>query len=123
MRHRIDWEASIFHLDLAQSPSAQKALEDAVSILAQQPELWGWDWIVEALAVPEDASVSQISQLAGLYAAQPSARATTVLVSHDQNLHLWAKVMDFQFPGRQHLVVTDFGAAMPLIERMQTQRT
>ena len=122
MRYTIDREARVFHLDLNRPVSAQRALDQSLALLAAEPELWGCDWIVAAQAVPEDASVEQIARLATVFAAQPATTATTVLVSEDRYLHLWAKVMDFQFPNRKHLVVTDIGQARRLIEARRTAK-
>jgi hypothetical protein len=123
LRYTIDRRARVFHLDLNRPVSAHRALEQSLALLAAEPELWGWDWIVDARTVPEDASIEQIARLATVFAAQPAAPAealaTTVLVSEDRYLHLWAKVMDFQFPRRKHLVVTDVAQAFRLIEARQ----
>lgn len=122
MRYRIDREALVLNLDLKGAPSAQHALDQSVVLLTAQPELWGWDWIVEAPIVPEGASIEQIAQLARMYAAQPQTLAVSALVSQDRNLHLWARVMDFQFAGRRHLVVQSHDAALRLIETQQARR-
>lgn len=116
MRYTIDRDERVFHLDLNRPVSAQRALEQSLALLAAEPDIWGWDWIVDARTVPEDATIEQIARLAAVFATQPSIAATTVLVSEDRYLHLWAKVMDFQFPKRKHLVVTDVAQARRLID-------
>lgn len=123
MQYRIDQEGRFLHLDLRDVATAQKALEPSLVLLADRPDLWGWDWIVESPIVPEYASVEQIALLARIYGAQPRAAATSALVSQDANLHLWARVMDFQFPGRKHVVVHTREAAMRLIGRTRVGRT
>ncbi|NBW07443.1 MAG: hypothetical protein EBR82_05400 [Caulobacteraceae bacterium] len=115
MRYTIDREARIFHLDLNRPVSAQDALEQALALLDAEPDIWTWDWIVHSTVVPEDATVEQIARLARIFATQKGAPATTVLVSDDGYLHLWAKVMDFQFPHRKHLVIRDIAMARDLI--------
>ena len=122
MRYTIDRDARVLHLDLNRAVSAQRALDQSVAILASQPEIWGWDWIVDSKVVPEDASVEQIAYLAELFAMQPAVLATTVLVSLDRYLHLWARVMDFQFPKRKHLVATNVPLALELIESRRARR-
>lgn len=122
MRYTIDRDARVFHLDLNRPVSAQRALEHSLALLADEPELWGWDWIVDAQAVPGDASVEHIARLAKVFVRPVGAGATTVLVSEDRYLHLWAKVMDFQFPKRKHLVVTDIAQARRLIEARRAPR-
>ena len=122
MRYTIDRDARVFHLDLNRPVSAQRALEQSLALLAAEPDLWSWDWIVDARTVPEDASVEQIARLARMFAMQPAVAATTVLVSEDRYLHLWAKVMDFQFPRRKHLVVTDIAQARKLIDARRPPR-
>ena len=122
MRYTIDPDARVLHLDLNRPVSAQRALDQSVAILASQPEIWGWDWIVDSKVVPEDASVEQIACLAKLFTMQPAVLATTVLVSLDRYLHLWARVMDFQFPKRKHLVATNVPLARELIESRRARR-
>jgi hypothetical protein len=122
LRYTIDRDSRVFHLDLNRPVSAHHALEQSLAVLAAEPELWGWDWIVDAEAVPGDASVEQIARLARVFASQSSSVATTVLVSDDRYLHLWARVMDFQFPRRKHLVVTDIAQAWRLIEARRAAR-
>jgi hypothetical protein len=122
LRYTIDRDARVFHLDLNRPVSAQRALEQSLALLAAEPGLWSWDWVVDARTVPEDASVEQIARLARMCAMQPAVAATTVLVSEDRYLHLWAKVMDFQFPRRKHLVVTDIAQARKLIDARRAPR-
>lgn len=114
LRHHVDHAQRILHLDLNNGISAQRALDQAMALLRAMPDLWGWDWIVEARIVPVDASVGQIERLMGLF-HRPERSAVTVLASHDRFLHLWARVMDFQFPGRKHLVVSSAAEALRLI--------
>lgn len=114
LRHRIDDAERILHLDLNTGISAQRALDQSMALLRAMPDLWNWDWIVEARIVPVDASVGQIERLTSLF-RYPERKAVTVLASHDRFLHLWARVMDFQFPGRKHLVVSNAADALRLI--------
>lgn len=98
-------------LHLRPGESTQGALKQSLALLRRQPELWAWDWIVGAEAVPDDASVHQIAQLAEIY-VRPNLPATTVLVSDDRFLHLWARVMNFQFPQREHNVMRTVDEAL-----------
>ena len=114
LRHHIDHAQRILHLDLNDGVSAQRALDESMALLRSMPDLWSWDWIVEARVVPVDATVGQIERLMDMF-RRPERRAVTVLASHDRFLHLWARVMDFQFPGRKHLVVSNAADALRLI--------
>lgn len=115
MRHRLYTAQRILHLDLNDGVSAQRALERAIPMLEARPELWEWDWIVDARIVPVDATVDQIARLADLF-RRPARSAITAFATDDRFLHLWARVMDFQFPGRKHLVVANARAALRLIK-------
>ena len=114
MRHRLSHGEQVLYLDLNSGVSAQRALDQSLALLRAYPDLWDWDWIVAARIVPIDATVEQIALLARMF-RKPVEPAVTVLVSEDRFLHLWARVMDFQFPGRRHLVVADMGEAVRLI--------
>ena len=114
MLSHIDLSTRTLTLHLQQGQSAQRALEAAVKLLTERPDLWDWDWIVEAASVADDACVHHIDSLARLQATT-GRRARTVLVSEDRYLHLWARVMDFQFPNRAHSVVRSMDEARALI--------
>lgn len=115
MRHRLYTAQRILHLDLNDGGSAQRALEHAIPMLEARPDLWEWDWIVDSRIVPVDASVAQIARLAEIF-HKPARTAITAFATDDRFLHLWARVMDFQFPGRKHLVVANVRAALRLIK-------
>lgn len=114
MLSHIDLSTRILTLHLPQGQSAQRALEAAIELLTERPDLWDWDWIVEAASVPDDVCVHHIDSLARIQ-ANTGRRARTVLVSEDRYLHLWARVMDFQFPNRAHSVVRSMVEARALI--------
>ncbi len=104
LRFRIDEKSRLLFIDLDSGVSAQKAMNISLDLFDRRPELWSWDWIVQATVVPEDASIDHMARLARAHVGHERV-ATSVLVSHDRALHLWARVMDFQFPGRRHTVV------------------
>ena len=122
MKYRIDDGPRLFHIDLMDGVSAERALEEVLAVVQARPELWGWDWIVNVSFVPEDASVEQIARLALAYGTPRDVEALTMLVSGDANLHLWAKVMDFQFPRRKHRVTATLDSAMGQIEAARANR-
>jgi len=123
VRYRIDEEAQLLHLDLNSGVSAETALGEALAIIKVRPDLWSWDWIVEAETTPWDASFEQIARLAGALDTPPPAEALTMLVSQDASLHLWARVMDFQFLRRRHIVVRSIEEALVQIRRHRQQPT
>ena len=114
MQHRFYADERILHLDLNNGVTAQRALAHMIPLLEDRPDLWGWDWVVDARAVPADASVGQIARLAEMF-RRPEKPVITAFATDDRFLHLWARVMDFQFPGRQHLVVASAVAGIRLI--------
>jgi len=120
MGHRIDQDEQIFHLDLDTGMSGSRTIEQAVPVLQSRPELWGWDWIVNVPAVPTDVTVEDVARLADLF-PKPDRQGITAFASADRFLHLWARVMDFQFPGRKHLVVPDVAAAGRIIGLRRAQ--
>lgn len=121
MRHRFYAAEQILHLDLNCGITAARALEQAIPVLEAHPDLWNWDWIVDTRVLPTDACVDQIARLAELFRA-PARSAITAFATDDRFLHLWARVMDFQFPGRRHMVVATAGAAVQLIGRQRTAK-
>ena len=118
MRHRFYTAERILHLNLNSGVSAERALEYALPLLEANPELWGWDWIVDARTVPTDASIGQIARLAERF-RKPAGPAITAFATDDRFLHLWARVMDFQFPGRKHMIVANACAGVRLIGRQR----
>jgi len=121
LRHRFYAAEQILHLDLNSGVTAARALEQVIPLLEAHPELWSWDWIVDTRVVPTDASVDQIARLAEMF-QRPARSAITAFATDDRFLHLWARVMDFQFPGRQHLVVSSAAAAVQLIGRRRATK-
>lgn len=119
VRHHLYPEQKIFHLDLNSGISASRALEQMVPVLEARPELWSWDWIVEARVVPEDVTVTHIERLATMF-RKPDRPAITVFATDDRFMHLWARVMDFQFPGRRHLIASSAVAGVGLIGKRRS---
>lgn len=121
MPHRIDDGGRVFHLELT-GGTARRLLDEVLAVVKARPDLWAWDWIVYTPVLPEDASIDQIAQLAQLYADAAKAEVLTIFVSHDPSLHLWARVMDFQFRPRKHVVVATLQAAEARLERERSTR-
>jgi hypothetical protein len=116
--YRIDDAEQVFHLDLT-GRSARQAMEDALAILDTRPEIRGWDW---TLLLPEGATDITVDDVATFAARFPkqTREAVSIFISEDRYLHLWARVMDFQFPGRTHLVVPDAASAARVIGQRQS---
>lgn len=122
MQYEIDEQARILWMDLVSAGSADKVLTATLALIKARPELCSWDWIVECQPLPNDATVDHLSKLAQAWGAPPTVEALTVFVTQDRLLHLWARVMDFQFLRRKHLVERDVEAARRLIERRRAER-
>lgn len=122
MRYEIDEQARILWLDLVSAGSADKVLTATVALITARPELCSWDWIVECQPMPDDATVDHLSKLAEAWGSPPEVEAITVFVTQDRLLHLWARVLDFQFARRKHLIERDTEAARRLIERRRGLR-
>lgn len=118
MRKTFYPEQQILHLDL-NGVSAERALTTAIPMLETRPELWSWDWIIDTPVVPTDATVAQIARLAQMF-RKPECDAFTVFATEDRFLHLWARVMDFQFPGRRHLIAPSSVAGVRLIGKRRS---
>jgi len=114
VRYHLYPEQKIFHLDLNSGVSAERVIDQMIPILEAQPELWGWDWIFEARVVPEDITIAHVERLAKIF-RKPERAAITVFATDDRFMHLWARVMDFQFPGRRHLIASSAVAGVGLI--------
>lgn len=122
MDYVIDEDACIFQLDMVSAVSSDRLLEATLALIAARPELCGWDWIALGEPLPDDATTEHLAQLQAAWGAPPKVEAVTVFVTHDPLLHLWAKVMDFQFVRRKHMVVRERDAAYQLIERRRSLR-
>ncbi|WP_428154651.1 hypothetical protein [Brevundimonas sp.] len=123
MHYEIDEQTRILWLDLVSAGSADKVLEATVGLVTERPELCAWDWIVECEPMTDDATVQHLAKLAQAWGTPPVVEAVTVFVTHDRLLHLWARVLDFQFVRRKHLIERDTNAARRLIERRRSARS
>lgn len=117
MRYEIDEAARILRLDLVSAGSADKVLTATLALITERPELCSWDWIVECDPMPDDATVQHLAKLAEAWGPPPELEAVTVFITQDPLLHLWARVMDFQFVRRKHLIERDVEAAQRLMQR------
>lgn len=115
MDYVIDRDDRIVLVKIGPSDSGEATTERLLALGDAEPELWTWDCIIHVPVVAQDASVEQVARAARKYATQKGVRATTVFVTDDVYFHLWAKVMDVQFPGRKHFVVRDIDTARELI--------
>ena len=52
----------------------------------------------------------------------PLVEAVTVFVTNDRMLHLWARVLDFQFVRRKHFIERDIDIARRFVARRQSAR-
>lgn len=118
----IDEDACIFQLDMVSAGSSDRLLEVTLALIAARPELCGWDWIALGEPLPDDATTDHLAHLQAAWGPPPEVEAVTVFVTHDTLLHLWARVMDFQFVRRKHLVVRELDTAYRLIERRRILR-
>jgi hypothetical protein len=116
--HRIDENEQVFHLDLT-GHSARALLEQSLVVLETRPELRDWDWIILLPSGPTDITVDDVAAFSERFPRE-DRDAVTIFVSEDRYLHLWARVMDFQFPGRKHLVVADAEAAARVIAQRRS---
>ncbi|GLK47862.1 hypothetical protein GCM10017620_08350 [Brevundimonas intermedia] len=122
LRYEIDERARILSMDLVSGGAADRILDVILGLITARPELCGWDWIVECEPLPDDAGTQHLAQLSEAWGPPPKVEAVTVFVTQDRLLHLWARVMDFQFVRRKHLVERDIEAARRLIERRRALR-
>jgi hypothetical protein len=122
VRHAIDEQAQILWMDLVSAGSANRVLEATLALIAARPELCGWDWIVECHPLPDDATADHLHALSEAWGPPPEVEAITVFVTQDKLLHLWARVLDFQFTRRKHLITLDLESARKLIERRRALR-
>jgi hypothetical protein len=121
LRYSIDEDARILHIDMAADP-ADRILSTTLTLIGDRPELCGWDWIVEGRPLPDDATADHLARLAQAWGPPPVVEAVTVFVTDDALLHLWARVMDFQFVRRKHLVTRELEAARRLIDKRRALR-
>lgn len=114
MQYKVDADARIVEFDTV-GLSSQRVNDGFLAFIDDQPELWHWDWIIKVDQVPADTTVSGAGRLAARYANMDKTQAVTVMVSPDSNLQFWAKVLEFQYPGRRRHVVPQRTDALCLI--------
>jgi hypothetical protein len=119
---QTDEQARIVDFD-ATGLSSQRVNDGFLSLVEQRPDLWHWDWIVAIDQVAADATVGLVGELADGYAHMDQTDAVTVMVSPDSSLPFWARVLEFQHPGRRRLVVSSRIEALTLIETHRLART
>lgn len=122
MRYEIDEANRVLMLDLVSAGSADRVLKATVNLITQRPELCSWDWIVECEPMTDDATVQHLAKLAEAWGTPPLVEAVTVFVTHDRMLHLWARVLDFQFVRRKHFIERDIDIARRFVARRQSAR-
>lgn len=122
MRYEIDEANRVLMLDLVSAGSADRVLKATVDLITQRPELCSWDWIVECEPITDDATVQHLAKLAEAWGTPPLVEAVTVFVTNDRMLHLWARVLDFQFVRRKHFIERDINVARQFVARRQSAR-
>ena len=122
MRYEIDEANRVLMLDLVSAGSADRVLKATVDLITQRPELCSWDWIVECEPMTDYATVQHLAKLAEAWGTPPLVEAVTVFVTHDRMLHLWARVLDFQFVRRKHFIERDINVARQFVARRQSAR-
>jgi len=122
LRYEIDETNKILLVDIASAGPADRVLEATVDLITRRPELCSWDWIVGCEPMTDDATVQHLDELAKAWGPPPPVEAVTVFISHDRMLHLWARMLDFQFARRKHLIERDIDAAKRLVARRQAAR-
>lgn len=122
MRYEIDEANRVLMLDLVSAGSADRVLKATVDLITQRPELCSWDWIVECEPMTDDATVQHLAKLAEAWGTPPLVEAVTVFVTNDRMLHLWARVLDFQFVRRKHFIERDINVARQFVARRQSAR-
>ena len=118
----MDEANRVLMLDLVSAGSADRVLKATVDLITQRPELCSWDWIVECEPMTDDATVQHLAKLAEAWGTPPLVEAVTVFVTNDRMLHLWARVLDFQFVRRKHFIERDIDIARRFVLRRQSAR-
>jgi len=126
VQHWIDETDRVLHLDLGGELTAAPVIDWIQALMRDRPELRTWDWIIDARNLPADFGVDHVAHLSVAYRASDAhvdgSGAVVALVTDDRYLHLWAQVMDFQFPGRRHQTVPDMAAARDLVAHARVVR-
>ena len=91
--------------------------DHVIQALADRPEIADWDWVNDLREPVEDSSHDDIIRIAAAFDAVSTVPTFTVFVTPDQNLRLWAQVMDHQFRHRRHLIAETPEAALALLDR------
>ena len=114
---RIDETARRITQVLSPAASGAEASRVIVEMVAQRPELAGWDWVHDVREAEGRATLEDVQVTAAAFADAPPGETFTVFVSNDRNLILWCRVMDHQIPGRRHLTALTLEEAHADLDR------
>jgi hypothetical protein len=89
----------------------EQASRHIVGLVADRPELAGWDWIHDVRESSGEVGNPDVVQVAEAFAGADGP-TWTIFVTYDRNFGLWCKVMDAQFGDRVHLTAPTLEAAI-----------
>lgn len=108
---------------LIEGEASGREVQDALcKVLGSRPEVTGYDYFFDLRLYTGDVAAGDLHPIAEVYARvrTPEAEGTrTAFLTFDANFGLWAKAMDFQFPGRIHLASDDEGAVEAYLVRSE----
>lgn len=119
IEHRFDEPAKRVFMRVGETPTGAVVSRYIAALVAERPELAGWDWIQDARESRGEVDNADIAAVAAAFAAAPPEPCWTIFISHDANLALWCKVMDAMFNGRLHRAATTPEAAVALLDSLR----
>ena len=118
---RIDERARRITQVLSAAANGAQATRVIVQMVAERPELAGWDWVHDVRLAEGRATLEDVQETAAAFAIAPPGETFTVFVSADRNLALWCQVMDHQIPGRRHLTAPSVEQAHADLDRRRAR--
>lgn len=97
--------------------SADRVTGVIVDLVAGQPDLIEWDWILDVSHGLERFLPSHTDDVSEAFGGQGGSGTYTVLVAGNPMMSLFARTLDFRFPGRSHLVAPTMAAAERILDR------
>src|SRR5258708_1712500 len=114
IRHTVDEIHRTLIIELSGTISGHAFSTFACDLYGRRPELFDYECVVDLLEYEGDVGFADLGPLEKIYTGRPEGTAAFrpgFIVTSDPNIHLWAAVLDEQFPGRKHYVAASLEEA------------
>lgn len=101
------------------SDPASAATREIVRMVAERPELKGWDWVHDLRPTMGDGGIEDSNRVAEAFRGAPGGVCYTIFVTRDRHFGLWTSAMDHQFNGRKHLTAITVEQALADLDQLR----